>query len=152
MTVKISANSVILILFAISDNLFAENSKLSADSCNRGNHLLGCMQSHSIIWHLQHQDWTDEIAKIIWCNQCIVQCIISVQCNHRKDNKPPPGWTPTVFQFWTRIKIWHWRFIPQKTPNHKKSIKWQNPNPKVISFKKNYSLFAQSCPPTPAEA
>ena len=35
--------SLVLILFAISDNLSAENSKLSADSWNRGNHLLGCM-------------------------------------------------------------------------------------------------------------
>ena len=43
MTVNSSANSVILILFAFSDNLSAENSKLSADFCNRGNHLLGCM-------------------------------------------------------------------------------------------------------------
>ena len=43
MTVKSYANSVILILFAISDNLSAENSKLSADSWNRGNNLLGCM-------------------------------------------------------------------------------------------------------------
>ena len=43
MTVKSSANSVILILFAFSDNLSAENSKLSADSCNCGNHLLGYM-------------------------------------------------------------------------------------------------------------
>ena len=47
MTVKSSANSVILILFAISDNLSAENSKLSADSWNRGNHLFGCMVSTS---------------------------------------------------------------------------------------------------------
>ena len=45
MTVKSSANSVILILFAISDNLSAENSKLSADSWNRGNHLFGCMRT-----------------------------------------------------------------------------------------------------------
>ena len=43
MAVNSSANSVILILFAFSDNLSAENSKLSADSWNRGNHLLGCM-------------------------------------------------------------------------------------------------------------
>ena len=43
MTVNSSANSVILILFAFSDNLSAENSKLSADSWNRGNHLFGCM-------------------------------------------------------------------------------------------------------------
>ena len=44
MTVNTSANSVILILlFAFLDNLSAENSKLSADFCNRGNHLLGCM-------------------------------------------------------------------------------------------------------------
>ena len=42
MTVKSSANSVILILFAIS------NSKLSADSWNRGNHLLGCMLTRQI--------------------------------------------------------------------------------------------------------
>ena len=43
MAVNSSANSVILILFAFSDNLSAENSKLSADSWNRGNHLFGCM-------------------------------------------------------------------------------------------------------------
>ena len=43
MTVNSSANSVILILFAFSDNLSAENSKLSAESWNRGHHLLGCM-------------------------------------------------------------------------------------------------------------
>ena len=43
MTVKSSANSVILILFAFSDNLSADNSKLSADSWNRRNHLFGCM-------------------------------------------------------------------------------------------------------------
>ena len=51
MTVKSSANSVILILFAISDNLSAENSKLSADSWNRGNHLLGCMPWIHISWY-----------------------------------------------------------------------------------------------------
>ena len=43
MTVNSSANSVILIVFAFSDNLSAENSKLSSDSANRGNHLFGCM-------------------------------------------------------------------------------------------------------------
>ena len=43
MTVNSSANSVILILFAFSDNLSAENSKLSAESWHRGHHLLGCM-------------------------------------------------------------------------------------------------------------
>ena len=43
MAVNSSGNSVILILFAFSDNLSAENSKLSADSWNRGNHLFGCM-------------------------------------------------------------------------------------------------------------
>ena len=43
MTVNSSANSVILILFAFSDNLSAENSKSSADSCNPVNHLFGCM-------------------------------------------------------------------------------------------------------------
>ena len=48
MTVKSYANSVILILFAISDNLSAENSKLSADSWNRGNHLLGCVDKGSV--------------------------------------------------------------------------------------------------------
>ena len=43
MTVNSSANSVILILFAFSDNLSAENSKLSAESWHRGHHLLVCM-------------------------------------------------------------------------------------------------------------
>ena len=45
MAVNSSANSVILILFAFSDNLSAENSKLSAESWNRGNHLFGCMHT-----------------------------------------------------------------------------------------------------------
>ena len=31
-------------VFAFSDNLSAENSKLSADSGNRGSHLFGCMR------------------------------------------------------------------------------------------------------------
>ena len=43
MTVNSSENSVILILFAFSDNLSAENSKLSAESWHRGHHLLGCI-------------------------------------------------------------------------------------------------------------
>ena len=43
MTVKNSANSEILILFAFSYDLSAENSKFSADSRHRGNHLYGCM-------------------------------------------------------------------------------------------------------------
>ena len=30
-------------IFAFSGNLSAENSKLSAESCNCGHHLLGCM-------------------------------------------------------------------------------------------------------------
>ena len=48
MAVNSSGNSVILILFAFSDNLSAENSKLSADSWNRGNHLLGCMYNDGL--------------------------------------------------------------------------------------------------------
>ena len=48
MAVNSSANSVILVLFAFSDNLSAENSKLSAESWNRGNHLLGCMDQSLI--------------------------------------------------------------------------------------------------------
>ena len=43
MTVNSSANSVVLIVFAFSDNLSAENSKLSADSGIHGIHFLGCM-------------------------------------------------------------------------------------------------------------
>ena len=43
MTVNSSANSVILILFAFSDNLSAKNSKLPAESWHRGHHLLGSM-------------------------------------------------------------------------------------------------------------
>ena len=43
MTVNSSANSIILILFAFSDNLSAENSKLSAESGLCGLSLLGSM-------------------------------------------------------------------------------------------------------------
>ena len=43
MTVNSSANSIILILFAFSDNLFAENSKLSAESGLCGLSLLESM-------------------------------------------------------------------------------------------------------------
>ena len=43
MTVNSSANSVILILFAFSDNLSAENSKSSADFCIQLIQLLECM-------------------------------------------------------------------------------------------------------------
>ena len=43
MTVDSSANSVIFILFAFSDNLSAENSKLSAESGLSGLSLLGNM-------------------------------------------------------------------------------------------------------------
>ena len=42
--------SVILILFAFSDNLSAENSKLSAESWHCGHHLLGCMANWFKIW------------------------------------------------------------------------------------------------------
>ena len=65
MTVNSSANSVILILFAFSDNLSAENSKLSADSCNRRNHLFGCMtldiwqdnfMEHTYMWLTIYSD------------------------------------------------------------------------------------------------
>ena len=38
-----------MILFAFSDNLSAENSKLSADSWNRGNHLFGCMMDVVVV-------------------------------------------------------------------------------------------------------
>ena len=43
MTVNSSANSVILILFAFSDNLSAENSKSSADFCIQRIQLLECI-------------------------------------------------------------------------------------------------------------
>ena len=43
MTVNSSASSVILILFAFSDNLSAENSKLSAESRLQRLQLLECM-------------------------------------------------------------------------------------------------------------
>ena len=39
MTVNSSANSVFVIVFAFSDNLSAENSKLSVDCGSRGNQL-----------------------------------------------------------------------------------------------------------------
>ena len=48
MTVNIFANSVILILFAFSDNLSAENSKLSAESGLPGLSLLGSMSLSSV--------------------------------------------------------------------------------------------------------
>ena len=47
MTVNSSANSVILILFVFSDNLSAENHKLSAESGQPGLSLLVCMQWRS---------------------------------------------------------------------------------------------------------
>ena len=43
MTVNSSANSVVVIVFAFSDNLSAENSKLSADSGIHGIQRFGCM-------------------------------------------------------------------------------------------------------------
>ena len=48
MTINSSANSVILILFAFSDNLSAENSKSSADFCIQRIQLLECMHLASI--------------------------------------------------------------------------------------------------------
>ena len=53
MTTNSSANSIILILFAFSDNLSAENSKSSADFCIQ---LLECMQltplPHHVVLHI----------------------------------------------------------------------------------------------------
>ena len=50
MTVNSSANSIILILFAFSDNLSAENSKLSAESGLCGLSLLGSMPKLPIFY------------------------------------------------------------------------------------------------------
>ena len=50
MTDKSSANSVILILFTFSDNLSAENSKLSADFCIQRIQLLECMVNMSFLF------------------------------------------------------------------------------------------------------
>ena len=60
MTVNSSAYSVILILFAFSDNLSAENSKSSPDYYNCGNHLFGCMLVTNCILHMVNngQQWT----------------------------------------------------------------------------------------------
>ena len=57
MTVNSSANSVILILFAFSDNLSAENSKSSADFCIQRIQLLECMaQGVAYSGRLTHAD------------------------------------------------------------------------------------------------
>ena len=81
MTVNSSANSVILILFAFSDNLSAEKSKSSADSCNRGNHLFGNMVLSSFdltfphphsgslperLWHPSLYLWRERRQFAIW--------------------------------------------------------------------------------------
>ena len=95
MTVKSSANIVILILFAFSDNLSAENSKLSADSWNRWHHLLGCMDipqgnmmfklKLSLFWfgfcHLQHG--TSQNNHPACCRpqkECNNVCLYSLHC------------------------------------------------------------------------
>ena len=95
MTVKSSANSVILILFAISDNLSAENSKLSADSWNRGNHLLGCMSSVSA-----HPKMTNTILEILqWKLEYIksknIRCIHHLLC----------GWWPHPLKYFAAAMI-----------------------------------------------
>ena len=63
MTVNSSANSVILILFVFSDNLSAENSKLSAESGLPGLSLLGSMyilymypKQKTIVLHLLRKE------------------------------------------------------------------------------------------------
>ena len=76
----VNHKSVILILFAFSDNLSAENSKLSADSWNRGNHLLGCMSSVSA-----HPKMTNTILEILqWKLEYIksknIRCIHHLLC------------------------------------------------------------------------
>ena len=59
MTVKGSANSVILILFAFSDNLSAEKSKSSADFYIQLIQLLECMAaSRQLNWSLQVVKWS----------------------------------------------------------------------------------------------
>ena len=96
MTVKSSANSVILILFAISDNLSAENSKLSADSWNRGNHLLGCMPGSSLDacdrdYNLEPWSQLDQ-----WCSGGVPQKKASL-CSSRElrdTNDPGPLMKP----------------------------------------------------------
>ena len=54
MTINSSANSIILIHFAFSDNLSAENSKSSADFCIQCIQLLECMDDNV------HEDVDDD--------------------------------------------------------------------------------------------
>ena len=75
MTVNSSANSVILILFVFSDNLSAENSKLSAESGLPGLSLLGSMLSSFLGKDCPH-DISVKLAL----------CITWVKLRNQKDN------------------------------------------------------------------
>ena len=92
MTINCSANSLILILFAFSDNLSAENSKLS---WHRGHHPLGCMKVS--FTKSKYCSFTAELQTREGWHMCRFQCkIISNVC----------AWAFLVFFFVCHFASW----------------------------------------------